>query len=410
MATHNNPTLSICIPTYNRSALLLNLLRVMDKADYLPFAFDVIVIDNASTDPGYVAIAAFEPAHYAYQYLRRPENIGGFPNLYGSYRLARGEFCLHLSDDDFLLPDQVAQIVDAMRNAPNCVATFAAWQMYDGETDQVIHEPRFEDISVTLSDAATLASRMTRWSLSVPENGIYRTSSVGLAFYQANVINMAFRVLERLLLTGRVDFRSQAFYRVVSRHKGEQGDRNHTSGSLGVDGWSAMARGVAVFHRFATREPLCDMAASGESLLYLTLLRNAVYEASNRGQFLQAADMMDYIASLTSAELFTPDQTAHIRHMAALDGIATEIAALPGISRIHVIGLGPEAEPLRQLFVSRQSPLAFLPSPYPTADLAPASAAVVVPTDAMRNQLVALYAMRPGYVFSLEAAQRCLGG
>ncbi len=107
-----NPLLSIVIPTFNRSELLRRLLGQLDEEDYLPFPFEVIVVDNASSDPAYEAIRALRLRNYAYRYYRHGRNIGAARNIFGSYRLARGQFSMHLCDDDYLLPAAVADTQD----------------------------------------------------------------------------------------------------------------------------------------------------------------------------------------------------------------------------------------------------------------------------------------------------------
>ena len=46
----NRPLLSICIPTYQRVALLKELLESLLPVNELTFAVELVVSDNASTD------------------------------------------------------------------------------------------------------------------------------------------------------------------------------------------------------------------------------------------------------------------------------------------------------------------------------------------------------------------------
>ena len=116
------PLLSLCIPTYKRSALLrISLDAVLsqigpDEAAHL----EVLVVDNASPDDTAAVVAEFQqtlpfiPIHYT----RNPENMGPDGNFLKAIRLAQGRFVLLVSDDDILLPGAVAKLLDFIRQHP----------------------------------------------------------------------------------------------------------------------------------------------------------------------------------------------------------------------------------------------------------------------------------------------------
>ena len=110
------PTLSLCLPTFNRCGLLDGALRAVlaqITPDLAP-RVEVIVLDNASPDdtPGVVARAQADFPRAPLRGVRRDQNIGPDANFTGC-RLAqaRGEFVYLLSDDDVLLPGAVAALL-----------------------------------------------------------------------------------------------------------------------------------------------------------------------------------------------------------------------------------------------------------------------------------------------------------
>ncbi len=120
--TPSVPTLSLCIPTYKRAALLGQALRAV-LSQLTPDAaarVEVLVLDNASPDqtPAVVAKAQADFPHVALRYVRRPQNIGPDRNFTDALTQARGEFLYLLSDDDVLLPGAIAKLLSLIAEHP----------------------------------------------------------------------------------------------------------------------------------------------------------------------------------------------------------------------------------------------------------------------------------------------------
>ena len=104
------PVLSICIPSYNREALALELLGELDAPGFLPFDFEVVLVDNASSTSAYDTVRGFAPQHYPLRYIRLDRTVTVFENVWGSLRRALGTFCLYMADDDRLTVGRVPDI------------------------------------------------------------------------------------------------------------------------------------------------------------------------------------------------------------------------------------------------------------------------------------------------------------
>ncbi len=112
------PILSVCLPTYNRAALLREALKALADqggADLFE-AIEVLVSDNASADDTSEVVQAIIDRYpfIRLHYVRHPENIGMDRNLYGVVQRAAGEFVLVVSDDDVLLPGALATLLAAI--------------------------------------------------------------------------------------------------------------------------------------------------------------------------------------------------------------------------------------------------------------------------------------------------------
>jgi len=98
---HMNPFFSIVIPTYNRSAYLAECLACLRRQTFNDY--EIIVVDNASTDDTGRTVAAAQDGRI--QYIRHAENLGGFRNLLFAAGQGSGEFLIIHQDDDYLHAD-----------------------------------------------------------------------------------------------------------------------------------------------------------------------------------------------------------------------------------------------------------------------------------------------------------------
>lgn len=95
------PKISVCIPTYNRAALLKECLGSLVIQTFRDV--EIIVSDNCSTDDTQAVIAACQDPRL--RYCRNDTNIGPYANLNRLLDLAQGEYVCILHDDDLYAPD-----------------------------------------------------------------------------------------------------------------------------------------------------------------------------------------------------------------------------------------------------------------------------------------------------------------
>jgi glycosyltransferase involved in cell wall biosynthesis len=115
------PRLTIVVPTRNRAPLLRQCLSYLTQS--FPAA-EIIVSDNASTDD-----TARVARDFRVRYERNGEDIGPYRNFVTAHRLATGDFVVYCADDDFLIPEPVARVVERMAADPELVAVHAPWGM-----------------------------------------------------------------------------------------------------------------------------------------------------------------------------------------------------------------------------------------------------------------------------------------
>jgi glycosyltransferase involved in cell wall biosynthesis len=104
---------TIAIPTYNRLPLLR---QAIDSALSQTYAdLEVIISDNASNDGTAEFVASIRDPRLLF--LRQEANIGMLRNWNACLERATGDFLLLLSDDDYLEPSAIDNLVRAFRVA-----------------------------------------------------------------------------------------------------------------------------------------------------------------------------------------------------------------------------------------------------------------------------------------------------
>ena len=106
--TKNTPTVSVIIPTYNRSVLLPRSIRSVLNQTFQDF--ELIVVDDGSTDNTEEVVRGFEDKRI--RYIQHEENKGGSAARNTGVKVAQGEYIALLDDDDEWLPEKLERQIN----------------------------------------------------------------------------------------------------------------------------------------------------------------------------------------------------------------------------------------------------------------------------------------------------------
>jgi len=149
-----NPLLSICIPTYNRSKYLRsNLLSIFSQVRH-PELVEVVVSDNHSTDET-EAVAREFLKYENFRYFRQEENIGPAKNFLSNVALAKGEYCWIIGDDDFILQERIESILQLIGENPDVPFFYATLLDFPMEKFEKYRQP-FQTLLYEESPVTTL--------------------------------------------------------------------------------------------------------------------------------------------------------------------------------------------------------------------------------------------------------------
>src|SRR6266542_5938604 len=134
-----DPVVSVCIPTYNRMAMLKN---AVDSALAQTFGdFEVIVSDNASSDGTEALMRSYRDERI--RYVRQACNIGAVRNFNRCLAMARGRYITIVNDDDVMLPDNLRLKVGALDGSPMVGFVYSGYHLVDEHLHRVPCHPNF---------------------------------------------------------------------------------------------------------------------------------------------------------------------------------------------------------------------------------------------------------------------------
>lgn len=154
-ASSEKPLVSVVIPTYNQEKYLGECLDSVFAQDYPNF--EVIVVDNASTDDTKLVITK---SGKDIRYERLPENRGPSAARNAGRRIARGSIIAYVDGDDTLLPDCLSARVDLLLQAKNPGMVVGALNIVDEKGGQIRVQEVVEGSKKKLYDFETTVKVM----------------------------------------------------------------------------------------------------------------------------------------------------------------------------------------------------------------------------------------------------------
>ena len=112
--TPKDPSVSVCIPTYNRAGMLEEAISSVLAQTFQDF--ELIICDNASEDQTESVVNSINDQRI--KYFRNSSNLGSRGNWNRCLRESRGEFIALFPDDDMMMPENLLEKVGVLKAHP----------------------------------------------------------------------------------------------------------------------------------------------------------------------------------------------------------------------------------------------------------------------------------------------------
>lgn len=142
----DTPLISVCIPAYNRAALLPALLDSI--VSQTGVHYEVVICEDASPERERIRQVA-EQYSIAYpgriSYHENSANLGYDGNLRRMIELACGEYVLFMGNDDLLAEGALVAVADAVRTYPNVGVVLRSYDSFVDDPDRPVQTFRYFD-------------------------------------------------------------------------------------------------------------------------------------------------------------------------------------------------------------------------------------------------------------------------
>ena len=116
------PTLSILMNNYNYAQFISEALQAIVDQSFQPY--EVIVVDDASTDNSVEIIESFSRKYPYIQLIRNEKNQGALKTWFQGFELLTGDYFLSASSDDRIVPGLFEKSITLLSQYPNAGLSF----------------------------------------------------------------------------------------------------------------------------------------------------------------------------------------------------------------------------------------------------------------------------------------------
>lgn len=389
--------LSICIPTYNRSAFLRRALQYyLENIDF-PFAYEIVISDNASTDDTSALVEEFIGHGLPIKYFRRATNGGLEVNVMSVFHLVRGRYAVYAGDDDRLIMDGLREAVDYLETNPVVSACYAPWYQHneiEGRDTHLFFELE-RDVRFVRRGFSEVFDFVTEGHI-FPEAAVFRVSALRSLPIPGVFCYSPFMHLAHFLDFGDIAFLKKPFYRSIIQSAIAR-DRVQAGHDEAMTSWDRYRGGLEYFLHTGLKRGA--MTLSGDrGGRYKHVIEQFVFVRMSialklwlgKKNYLKGHEI--YVRLAANGLAGTPDLLPLrdvLPRMAALQALAWTAGAVAGISQLVLHGIGniaPVEQMLRELGLPQDVSVLDKVDTDEPADIA--KTLVLVPGDAERQKFL----------------------
>lgn len=143
----SSPQISVCIPAYNTTDYLSELLDSIVKQDY--HDYEIVVSDDNSpfSDEIYKITKQFIDSYpeIPLHYHKNENNLGYDGNMKALIRRAQGEYCLFMGDDDLMCVGALKRVGEALEKHDRVGVLLRSYISIEKETKKIIQYYKYFD-------------------------------------------------------------------------------------------------------------------------------------------------------------------------------------------------------------------------------------------------------------------------
>jgi len=135
------PVISFCIPTYNRSEKVYNL--VLEILKHKGEDIEVVVLDNNSTDNTKACLSTIQDNRFVF--YQNESNLGGIYNCVKTMTKGKGDYIFFCTDKDYIQHQNIGRLLSFLKKNNNIAAGYCSLNINE-EKDSEIYSKGLESL------------------------------------------------------------------------------------------------------------------------------------------------------------------------------------------------------------------------------------------------------------------------
>ena len=268
-----SPTISICIPTYNRAPMLEFLLGdLASQAATVPKGiFEIVVSDNASTDHTKDVLSHYD-GEIPLKSIVQDKNTGGYVNFFRAFEASSGVFCLYCADDDKIDLGLVLKAAAYFEINSNLGAIYCPWMIESASTKfrQLSYFPTVDNTYINMGDYHRAVHVIVGGRL-FPEIAIFRRSTIKYFPPHSDVAFWFFVAFAKILAHFDVMIldKNYAYYTSYLDHPAGRRMTPQAGNAQAASAWDSYRGGLEIFVRAAVRRNPMSSHSYGRMIMMI---------------------------------------------------------------------------------------------------------------------------------------------
>ena len=176
VSTKQKPILSIALPAYNEEKHLAEALdSIMYQLSDVQFDYEVLILDNASTDQTKNIGEKYASKYPKIRYIRNESNVGAIENSNKAVKLSNGEFFMWVGAHDILSDNYIQNCLQIMQSDSSAVVAYPRTIWIDENGNELNIKSGFID---TRGDWVISRFNLTLWTNQHAMYGLIRSDAL----------------------------------------------------------------------------------------------------------------------------------------------------------------------------------------------------------------------------------------
>ena len=173
--------ISVCIPAYNRAAVLPELLDSILAQDFDDY--EIVICDDCSRERDQIrgVVESYRAKSDKIRYFENADNLGFDGNIREVVARATGDYVVFMGNDDLMCAGALRHIADAVTHHPNVGVVLRSYAAFLGTPENIVRTARYFEGEKFFPAGVPTAVTFFRRCVVIPGVAVHRQSAANVA-------------------------------------------------------------------------------------------------------------------------------------------------------------------------------------------------------------------------------------